>query len=195
MSTTNTTVRIRTAEGVKRLIVKESLETFTVGDLKNQIIVEIFSQRGDFGLKLDGKRKQKSLENMNATLSEFSVVEGTMITVDYQGGIRKEAEQKEKDRNEKEKKEQHEKEDLEALERADPFYIPDKPKRIKKNKDNSDEKKEKKDRKINPKKAIMGEFDIDNTMDIKELGSYFMDQEIGKNIMNKYVHRSICIDV
>ena len=84
------TVRIRTSSGVKRMVLTGDLGDTTVGDLKMQIISDkIFSDRGEnFGLKMEGKRKNISLDDLSVTLESIGVEDGTMFTVDFTGGNR-----------------------------------------------------------------------------------------------------------
>ena len=156
------TVRIRTSSGVKRMVLTGDLGDTTVGDLKMQIISDkIFSDRGEnFGLKMEGKRKNVSLDDLSVTLESIGVEDGTMFTVDFTGGIRAEAE--------------HSAEKAKPVE--DLFTIPDSPKKPKRKQIDKDPNTPKKERKAVA--AVQGAFDVGG-YNVQDLASYFMDKDFG----------------
>ena len=158
---TSTTVRIRTSLGVKRLLLKGDIAILTVGCLKSQIISDgIFSEEKSFGLKVEGKRKNISLDNLEETLQSIGTIDGTMFTIDFQGGIRAQAER----------------EGTNVRPCEDLFSIVDEiaPKRKRANKNENTSTKVSK-----PAATVTGHFDVECNGDIKDLANYFLDDEVG----------------
>ena len=159
---TSTTVRIRTSLGVKRLLLKGDLANLTVGCLKSQIISDgIFSEGKSFGLKVEGKRKNVSLDNLEETLQSIGTVDGTMFTIDFQGGIRAQA-----------KREEEIVRPCEDLFSIVEVEKEPKRKRAKKN-ENTPTKVS------NPAASSTGHFDVESNGDIGDLANYFLDNELG----------------
>ena len=141
------------------------MSVLTVADLKTKIVEEnIFSERGDdFGLKMEGKRKNVVLDDFTVTLQFLGVVEGTMFTVDFVGGIRAETS--------KAKEPVRELEDLFQVDEEKP-----KKKRVRTEKVPGDKRSKEK---VNPTAAVVGHFDVESSQSIDELVSYFVDNDLG----------------
>ena len=147
------------------MVLEGSMSSLTVADLKTKIVQEnIFSERGnDFGLKMEGKRKNIILDDFAITLESLGVVEGTMFTVDFVGGIRAEAT--------KAKEPIREEEDFFHIEEREP-----KKKRCRAAKAPGDPQPK---AKAIPTAAVVGHFDVESSQNIQELVSYFLDSDLG----------------
>lgn len=164
----STTVRVRTPSGVQRIVLEGSMHSLTVSDLKTKIIQDgIFSERGDdFGLKMEGKRKNITLDDCTISLEHLEVVDGTMFTVDFLGGIRGEtSEAKEAGRGE---------EDL--------FLIGEEIPRKKKVRAACVLRDPRPKKKVIPTTAVVGHFDVESNQNIEELVSYFLDDDLGPEV-------------
>jgi hypothetical protein len=147
------------------MVLEGSMSSLTVSNLKTKIVTDnIFSERGDdFGLKMEGKRKNFVLDDYTITLESLGVVEGTMFTVDFLGGIR--AETSEAKEPEKERGALfHIEEDIPKKKRVRTANVlRDPPQR----------------KKVIPAAAVVGHFDVESSQNIEELVSYFVDNDLG----------------
>ena len=164
-STQSTVIRIRTCSGVARIVLQGSLSDLTVGTLKERIVEEgVFSDRGvNFGLTVEGKRKKITLDDSTETLVSIGVVDGTMFTVDYSGGIRA---------------------DIEIAEKLpkvseDLFHLPTPTKAAKKVR-RIEETGEAISKKIcKSAVAIAGDFDVKYNQNMQDLVTYFFETNLG----------------
>jgi hypothetical protein len=162
---TSTVVRVRTSSGVKRVVLEGSMSSLTVSDLKTKIVLDnIFSERGDdFGLKMEGKRKNIVLDDYAVTLEFLGVVEGTMFTIDFLGGIRAETSKAKGP----------------AKEDGDLFHIEEENPKKKRTRTANVLRDPLQKKKVIPTAAVVGHFDVESSQNIEELVSYFVDNDVG----------------
>ena len=141
------------------------MSALTIGDLKERIVEEgAFSDRGvNFGLTIEGKRKKITLDDSTETLESIGVVDGTMFTVDYRGGIRADTEIAEK---------------LPKV-AEDLFHRPT-PTRAAKKVPRTQETGEAVSKKRSKSTAaIAGDFDVKYDQSIQDLVTYFFETNLG----------------
>ena len=164
-STQSTVVRIRTCSGVVRIVLLGSLSALTVGSLKERIVGEgAFSDRGvNFGLTIEGKRKKITLDDSTETLESIGVVDGTMFTVDYSGGIRADTGIAEK---------------LPKL-AEDLFHLPTPTRAAKKVRRTQETGEAISKKRSRTTVAIAGDFDVKYDQNISDLVTFFFETNLG----------------
>lgn len=148
-----------------RIVLQGSLSDLTVGTLKERIVEEgVFSDRGvNFGLTVEGKRKKISLDDSTETLVSIGVVDGTMFTVDYSGGIRADIEIADKV--------------LKVSE--DLFHLPTPTKAAKKVRRTEDTGEATSKKVSKSAVAIAGDFDVKYNQNMQDLVTYFFETNLG----------------